>query len=185
MRFCDHEGLRHELLAVDVDDAPLVARCGEVPAEHALQGLHGVRAYARRPEACGTLLAALGFERGDEAAAWRLAGEHRQAELRYDQAPPEAAHQGAGTVHHVAWAAADDAELEAARRDVAAAGAHPTRLIDRQYFHSVYFREPGGVLFELASSDIGFALDEAPRPSARRSSCRRSTRTSAPSSSGA
>jgi glyoxalase family protein len=160
VRFCDHEGLRHELLAGDVSDAPLVARSDDVPAEHALQGLHGVRAYARRPDACGAVLEALGFERRDGDAAWRLTGDRRQAELRYDQAPPEAGHQGAGTVHHVAWAAADDAELEAAGRDAAGAGVHPTRVIDRQYFRSVYFREPGGVLFELASSDIGFTLDE-------------------------
>jgi glyoxalase family protein len=163
VRFCDPEGLRHELLVADVDDEPLVAACGEVPAEHALQGLHGVRAYARRPQACGSVLRALGFDEAEEPSAWRLSGGRRQAELRYDQAPPERAHQGAGTVHHVAWAAADDAVLQAARRDVAATGAHPTGLVDRQYFHSVYFREPGGVLFELASSDIGFAFDEAPQ----------------------
>jgi glyoxalase family protein len=161
VRFCDHEGLAHELVAAEVDDAPLVARCGDVPAEHALQGLHGVRAYARRPERCGTLLDALGFEGGGDAT-WRVAGPRRQGEIGYDPAPAERPRQGAGTVHHVAWAAADDAALEAARAKVAAAGAHPTRLIDRQYFHSVYVREPGGVLFEVASSDIGFDVDEAP-----------------------
>jgi glyoxalase family protein len=162
VRFCDHEGLRHELLAADLDDAPLVADCGEVPREHALQGLHGVRAYARRPDACGAVLQALGFERADGEATWRLTGGRRQAELQYDQAPPERGHQGAGTVHHVAWAVADDTALEAACRDAAGVGAPPTPVIDRQYFHSVYFHEPGGVLFEVASSDIGFALDEAP-----------------------
>jgi glyoxalase family protein len=161
VRFCDHEGLRHELLAVDVEDAPLVAGCGDVPAEHALQGLHGVRAYARTPERCGGLLGALGFDRG-EHATWRVAGPRRSGQIAYDAAPPERPHQGAGTVHHVAWATPDDDALAAARRDVLAAGAHPTGVIDRQYFHSVYFREPGGVLFELASSDIGFAVDEAP-----------------------
>ena len=160
VRFCDHEGLRHELLVVDVVDAPLVARSDDIPSEHALRGLHGVRAYARRPEACGAVLEALGFERADGETTWRQAGERRQAELRYDQAPAHHGHQGAGTVHHIAWAAADDPELEAAGRDAAGAGARPTPIIDRQYFHSVYFREPGGVLFELASSDIGFTLDE-------------------------
>jgi glyoxalase family protein len=139
-----------------------VARSGEVPPEHALQGLHGVRAYARRPDACGAVLEALGFERADGEATWRLTGGRRRAELRYDQAPPENGHQGAGTVHHVAWAAADDAALEAAGRDAAGAGARPTPVIDRRYFHSVYFHEPGGVLFEVASSDLGFAIDEAP-----------------------
>jgi glyoxalase family protein len=66
----------------------------------------------------------------------------------------------AGTVHHVAWSAADDAELEAVRAQAMAAGARATEIIDRQYFHSVYFREPSGVLFELASRDIGFEYDE-------------------------
>jgi glyoxalase family protein len=63
-------------------------------------------------------------------------------------------------VHHIAWSAADDAELEDFRSRAAAAGAHATSIIDRQYFHSVYFREPSGVLFELASRDIGFDYDE-------------------------
>jgi glyoxalase family protein len=67
---------------------------------------------------------------------------------------------GAGTVHHVAWSAADDAELTTLRATMIEAGARPTPIIDRQYFHSVYFREPSGVLFELASRDIGFAVDE-------------------------
>ena len=63
-------------------------------------------------------------------------------------------------MHHVAWSAADDAELEAFRGLARQGGAHPTPIIDRQYFHSVYFREPSGVLFELASRDIGFDVDE-------------------------
>jgi len=68
--------------------------------------------------------------------------------------------QSAGTVHHVAWSAADDAELRAVSARAQAAGAQPTDIIDRQYFHSVYFREPNGILFELATRDIGFDLDE-------------------------
>jgi glyoxalase family protein len=74
--------------------------------------------------------------------------------------PAEPGIQSAGTVHHVAWSAADDDELEALRAVVEGAGAHPTQIIDRQYFHSVYFREPSGVLFELATRDIGFDVDE-------------------------
>ena len=60
----------------------------------------------------------------------------------------------AGSVHHVAWNAADDEELLELRRALQAAGGRPTPIIDRQYFHSVYFREPSGVLFELATRDI-------------------------------
>ncbi|HEY3185938.1 MAG TPA: VOC family protein [Solirubrobacteraceae bacterium] len=161
LAFADPEGLRHELLAVAVPDAPLVARAPDVPAEHALQGFHGVRAYARRPAAGGRLLEALGFEQADPGGAdWRVAGAERQATLRYDAPPVDPGMQSGGTVHHIAWSAADDAELEALRGEVAEGGARPTPIIDRQYFHSVYFREPSGVLFEMASRDIGFAYDE-------------------------
>jgi glyoxalase family protein len=165
LRFADPEGLGHELLVADVPDPPLAAHAPDVPAEHALRGFHGVRAYSPRPEASARLLRAVGFEPregggGEPAAAWLLAGAERQAELDYDAPPASQGVQGAGTVHHVAWSAADDAELEALRGEVAEGGGRPTPIIDRQYFHSVYFREPSGVLFELASRDIGFAYDE-------------------------
>jgi predicted esterase/catechol 2,3-dioxygenase-like lactoylglutathione lyase family enzyme len=67
---------------------------------------------------------------------------------------------GAGTVHHVAWSVADDATQLAVRERVVDAGLHPTPVIDRNYFHSVYFREPGGILYELATNPPGFAIDE-------------------------
>jgi glyoxalase family protein len=157
--FTDPEGLEQELVIADVDDRPLVAHAPDIPAEHALQGFHGVRAHAAAPERSRTLLEALGFaDRGD--GAWELRGAERGATLRYDPAPPRPGLQGAGTIHHVAWSAADDAELDLLARVAAGAGARPTPIIDRQYFHSVYFREPSGVLFELASRDLGFDVDE-------------------------
>ena len=67
---------------------------------------------------------------------------------------------GAGTVHHVAWRVPDDAAQLALRARIRAAGLDPTPVIDRNYFHSVYFREPGGVLYELATNPPGFAIDE-------------------------
>jgi glyoxalase family protein len=158
LAFADFEGLRHELLAVAVDDAPLAASAPDIPAEHALLGFHGVRAYAARPDASAALLQTLGFEA--DGAGWRLGGEERHAVLAYDAPPAGAGVTSAGTVHHIAWSAADDAELEEYRGRALDAGAHATSIIDRQYFHSVYFREPSGVLFELASRDIGFAYDE-------------------------
>jgi glyoxalase family protein len=158
VRFVDPEGLGHELLAATVDDAPLAAAADDVPAEHALLGFHGVRAYASRPDAGAPLLQALGF-RG-QGADWTLRGDEREAALRYESPPAGRGRTSAGTVHHIAWSAADDAELERFRGIAAQAGAHPTPIIDRQYFHSVYFREPSGVLFELASRDIGFDYDE-------------------------
>jgi glyoxalase family protein len=159
LAFADFEGLRHELIAAAVDDAPLAARAPDVPTEHALLGFHGVRAYAARPDASTPLLEALGFSH-DGGAEWTLRGAARHALLRYDQPPAGRGTTSAGTVHHVAWSAADDAELTAVRARAVEAGAHATEIIDRQYFHSVYFREPSGVLFELASRDIGFEYDE-------------------------
>jgi glyoxalase family protein len=159
LAFVDFEGLRHELLAVAVDDAPLAARADDIPVEHALLGFHGVRAYAARPDASTALLEAIGF-RHDGGADWTLRGNERHAALRYDAPPAQRGVTSAGIVHHVAWSAADDAELEAVRAQAVQAGARATDIIDRQYFHSVYFREPSGVLFELASRDIGFDVDE-------------------------
>jgi glyoxalase family protein len=159
LAFADFEGLRHELVAVTVPDAPLVAKAPDVPPEHALLGFHGARAYASDPAASAPLLEALGFH-ADGEADWTLAGAERRAALHYEQPPAERGVTSAGTVHHVAWSAADDAELTAFRSRAIEAGARATDIIDRQYFHSVYFREPSGVLFELASRDIGFAYDE-------------------------
>jgi glyoxalase family protein len=159
LTFADFEGLRHELVVATVPDAPLAATAPDIPPEHALLGFHGVRAYASNPQRSAPLLEALGFA-SDGAADWTLAGDRRRASLRYEQPPGERGVTSAGTVHHVAWSAADDGELQAFRARAIEAGAHATEIIDRQYFHSVYFREPSGVLFELASRDIGFEYDE-------------------------
>jgi glyoxalase family protein len=161
VRFADPEGLEHELVVDAVPDAPLRATAGDVPADHALLGLAGVRAYAADARASGPLLGALGFAPGDEEGSWELAGDERRAQWSYDS-PVACGSQGAGSIHHVAWSAADDAELLSFRAAVAEAGARPTPIIDRQYFHSVYFREPSGVLFELATRDVGFTVDEPP-----------------------
>jgi glyoxalase family protein len=160
LRFDDPEGLTHELVAADVPDEPLHASAPDIPTEHALQGFHGVRAYTADPaRSAGLLLDTLGFQT-DDGQTWEVRGEHRGGFYAYDAAPPEAVpSQGAGTVHHVAFATLPD-EHEAWRERVADAGAHPTHVIDRFYFRSVYFREPSGVLFELATIGPGFAVDE-------------------------
>ena len=163
LAFADPEGLRHELIVVDVDDAPLPARAEDIPAEHALLGFHGVLAYAADPERSARLLERLGLVAGEPDTAWTARGGERHAQLRYEPAPGRGV-PGAGTVHHIAWSVADDAELEQFRGLARDGGAQPTPIIDRQYFHSVYFREPSGVLFELASRDVGFDVDE-PRES--------------------
>ncbi|MCW3038879.1 MAG: glyoxalase [Solirubrobacterales bacterium] len=161
LRFADPEGLAHELVvAGDLADAPLVADAPDVPAEHALQGFHGVRAYASAPDRSAGLLRTLGLEPDADERTWTAHGADRRGVITYEDAPAGRGRPGAGTIHHVAWSAADDFELDAFRAQAAGAGARPTPIIDRQYFHSVYFREPSGILFELASRDIGFDVDE-------------------------
>jgi glyoxalase family protein len=158
LRFADPEGLEHELLVADVSDEPLIAEHPEVPAEHALQGFHAVRAYSSDPERSRELLEeGLGFERNGEA--WEARGDERGGLYFYDEPPAERGIQGAGTVHHVAWNSADEDHL-AWREQAAEHGAHPTQVIDRHYFKSIYFREPSGVLFELATPSPGFTIDE-------------------------
>ncbi|GJM82052.1 hypothetical protein HMSSN139_45480 [Paenibacillus sp. HMSSN-139] len=76
--------------------------------------------------------------------------------------PMEYGAGGAGTVHHIAWRARDFAEHEEWRTRVAEHGYKPTPIVDRQYFHAVYFREEGGILFEIATNPPGFANDETP-----------------------
>jgi glyoxalase family protein len=158
IRFEDFEGLGHELVVVSTDDEPLIANHPEIPAELALQGFHAVRAHADDPERSRALLEdALGFvPQGD---GWEARGAVRGGLYAYDPAPAERGFQGAGTVHHVAWASTA-AEHESWRQRVIAAGAHPTPVIDRFYFRSIYFREPSGVLFEIATIGPGFTVDE-------------------------
>jgi glyoxalase family protein len=161
--FLDPEGLGHELVLSASEDEPLSAAAPDIPAEHALQGFDGVRAYSSAPARSERLLgAALGFER-DQGELWEVRGERRGSFYAYDPAPPEInRRQGAGTVHHVAFAARME-ELEPWRTRVAEGGASPTPVVERFYFKSVYFREPSGVLFEIASIGPGFAVDEDER----------------------
>ncbi len=158
MRFSDPEGLEHELLAVEVSDEPLTAEHPEVPAEHALQGFHAIRAYSSRPDGSRGLLETLGFEPADEES-WEARGPTRGSLYAYDSPPAERAVQGAGSVHHVAWTS-DDEDHEAWRERAQQGGARPTPVIDRHYFRSIYFREPSGVLFEIATRSPGFTVDE-------------------------
>jgi glyoxalase family protein len=155
--FSDPEGLDHELLVVDVPDAPLIADHPEIPSEMALQGFHAVRAYTVSPQASSGLLEALEFEQVD--GAWEARGEKRGGSYLYDEPPSERGLQGAGSVHHVAWASTPE-ELLDWREKALAGGAQPTPEIDRFYFRSVYFREPSGVLFEIATLGPGFTVDE-------------------------
>jgi glyoxalase family protein len=163
LRFADPEGLEHELVLDRSGDEPLLAEAPGIPRELALAGFDGVRVYAEEPGASRRLLQeTLGFLAGPSEDGWEVRGDARGAHYRYDPAPSSIrGRQGAGTVHHVAFAAQPEDE-DGWRERVAAAGAHATAVIDRFYFRSVYFREPSGVLMEIATLGPGFGVDEDP-----------------------
>jgi glyoxalase family protein len=156
LRFANPEGLAHELVVSRVADEPLVASHPEIPREHALQGFEGVRAYGRTSD---DFMSALGFEQ--QNGAWDTRAATRGGWIAYEEPPAAPGVGGAGTVHHVAWASTMEDE-QAWRDRVLAAGGHPTEIIDRFWFRSIYFREPSGVLFEIATLGPGFAKDEDP-----------------------
>ena len=161
LRFEDPEGLGLELTAQPTADQPLVAEHPEIPKQLALQGFAGVRAYESRKGASHQFLTeALGFT-SSEVFSFESRGDSRGSYYVYDPAPEARGLGGSGTVHHVAWASTL-ADHEAWRDRVIEAGGSPTPVIDRFYFRSIYFREPSGVLFEIATLGPGFAADEDP-----------------------
>lgn len=158
LRFADPEGLAHELIAYDGDDEPLRARHPDIPAEHALCGFDGVRAYAGDPERSRDLLERLMGATAVGEATWELRGERRGATIAFEPAPADRARQSGGSVHHVAFGTTQ-AEHPRWQQHLAGAGVQVTPVIDRHYFHSIYFREPNGVLYEIADDGPGFAID--------------------------
>ena len=163
--FEDPEGLRHRLVVSTIEDEPLLAEHPEVPAEHALQGFDAVRAFSAAPgESARVLEETLGFVGSDPTGPtpiWEARGPSRGGLYAYDEPPAERGVGGAGTVHHVAWSSTMD-EHGAWHERVTAAGLHPSPIIDRFWFRSIYFREPSGVLFEIATLGPGFGVDEDP-----------------------
>jgi glyoxalase family protein len=161
LRFADPEGLEFELRHVETGDPPLIARSREVPEEHALQGFHAVHARVANPAQSRELLTGvMGFEdRSDDE--YEARGERRGGAIVLEPVGGGRGFGGAGTVHHIAWATTPE-EHEAWRARVVEAGARATPVIDRFYFKSVYFREPSGILYELATIGPGFATDEPP-----------------------
>ncbi|HEX3318094.1 MAG TPA: VOC family protein [Solirubrobacteraceae bacterium] len=156
VRFADPEGLEHELVVSTIDE-PLAAEHPEIPAEYALGGFDGVRAYSGDPGRSRALLERVLGATPAGDGAWELRGERRGGTIAYDAAPGPGRQSG-GSVHHVAWgttAAEHPRWLEQLQR----AGVPSTPVIDRYYFHSIYFREPSGVLFEIADDAPGFTVD--------------------------
>src|SRR3954454_1487667 len=159
--FNDYEGLRLRLVIADDGNPPLRAVHPEVSAEHAILGVEGARAYNVRDLAVdrALLTETLGFTEIGEGE-YRLPGEERRFHWAYDPATQWGT-QGAGTVHHIAWHSRDADHLAWQQR-AAAAGMQVTPVIDRDYFDAIYFQQPQGVLFEIATTSPGFAVDEDP-----------------------
>ena len=162
LEFADYEGLGLALVLAEEAEPPLIARDPEIPEEHAITGVRGARAFAHdigAADHASLLTETLGFDRlGDE---YLLDGTRRGFRWAYDPPPPYAGAQGAGSVHHIAWAC-EDRDQPAWQERVREAGAQVTPVLDRDYFTSIYFREPQGVLFEIATEGPGFAVDEDP-----------------------
>jgi glyoxalase family protein len=164
--FSDPDGLPVELVAVDIpEDDPTVPWTEFVPETAAIRGFHSVTLWLADPHQTEELLRTMGLEAigteaasGDERTRFEAAGSVGQY---VDVVPTiEGARQGHGTVHHVAFQTPTDEDQTAMRQAVSAHGVRPTQQIDRHWFRSVYFREPNGVLFELATSGPGYTSDE-------------------------
>jgi glyoxalase family protein len=133
--------------------------------DFSIRRFHGVTITHREAGPTTALLTkVLGFSAaGREGSRHRFVAGTGEGAGRVDvvvDADAPAARQSAGSVHHIAWRVKDDDEQLRWRQKLAAAGASPTKVVDRCYFHSIYFHEPGGVLFEIATDPPGFAIDE-------------------------
>jgi glyoxalase family protein len=160
LKLADYDGLGLELVVADAQNPPLQASYAAVPAAHAISGVEGARAYVGRPlDADRQLLTeTLGFSATETPGNYRLQGPTRGFNWSYEPTEDHGI-QGAGTVHHIAWHSADADHVSWQQR-VGAAGMHVTPVIDRDYFNAIYFRQPQGILFEIATTSPGFAVDE-------------------------
>jgi len=155
LRFLDPDGLQLELVASANEESS---------SERAIRGFAAPTLEVRNPEKTEKLLTEnLGFEFvAEENNRRRFRGSGSNASAEIDLVSSEAGFGqiAAGTVHHIAFRAADDDEQLKVREQLAARGLNVTPVIDRQYFHSIYFREPNGILFEIATDGPGFLIDE-------------------------
>lgn len=158
LRFEDPEGLGLELVVVAGGDQALVARHPEIPAEFALSGFDSVRAFGARLTNTRRVLEEVMGAAPTSEREWVLKGASRHGTIAYDAPPELPGRAGAGTVHHIAWAT-EPAEHDAWLERLHQTGVSSTPIIDRYYFRSIYFREPSGVLYELATKGPGFTVD--------------------------
>lgn len=159
LRFVDPEGLALALVVDTSSDAPLRTRHPEIPEQHGLLGFDHVVAYGERLEGSGRVLVDVMGGKAIGPSTWEVRGPSRGGWIRFEPAPAPRGLSGGGTVHHVAWStepAEHDQWLERLHRG----GVSSTPVIDRHYFQSIYFREPSGVLYELATKGPGFTVDD-------------------------
>ncbi|HET9111826.1 MAG TPA: ring-cleaving dioxygenase [Ktedonobacterales bacterium] len=166
IRFADPDGLALELVGSASASERAAWEGGPVAPEHAVRGLHGVTVYEGAPaRTTGLLTRMMGLRQVDETEGGllRYAAAEGGAGQLIDVVPAKAGERGlvaVGTVHHVAWRTPDDPTQVDWRRTLLGQGFNVSPVMDRTYFHSIYFREPGGVLFEIATDAPGFAVDE-------------------------
>jgi len=162
LQFEDPDGLKIEIVARE-EGPESKWSFGGVTADKAIKGFGGAILYSTAPEETGKVLVnVMGLERvGQEGAYTRYKATGDLGNLIDVNVEKMAPGQGgSGTVHHIAWRAKDFAEHELWRSQVEESGFEPTPIIDRQYFNAIYFREAGGILFEIATDPPGFARDE-------------------------
>jgi len=164
LTFADPDGLKLEMVGHAGTKEPRVTRDAVIPEEHAIRGFYAVTLSEQGFEATADLLRTMGFHFvAGQGNRFRFDVDEGGAGARLDVLCVAEARHGrisVGTVHHVAWRVADDESQRAWRQHLLEKHLDLTPVIDRCYFHSVYFREPGGVLFELATDPPGFAIDE-------------------------
>jgi catechol 2,3-dioxygenase-like lactoylglutathione lyase family enzyme len=165
LAFEDRDGLRLELIETQATDAALSWKGGNVPVEFAIRGFHSATLSETGYERTATLLTeTMGFRlMGQEQNRFRYeiaqGGATRTVEVLCAPAGKEG-RVAVGTVHHIAWRTADDPQQLEWRKEVSRLGYNVSPVMDRVYFHSIYFREPGGILFEIATDKPGFTVDE-------------------------
>jgi len=164
LAFSDPDGLLLELVAHPAAESHAPWQEGPLPAARAIRGLHSVTLWSSHERTAALLAETLGFRPlPDAAGRSRFAATPDGPGALVDvihRPDGEPGSGGAGTVHHVAWRTPDGAQQLAWRQTIGEQGLHVTPVMDRRYFHSIYFREPGGVLFEIATDPPGFTLDE-------------------------
>jgi glyoxalase family protein len=163
LTFPDPDGMKIEIVAHGDGGEVNAARFASVPPEHAIRGFFGVTLLEQRANETAAILNLMGFKKvGDEGNRHRFSADGHALGNHIDLVIEPSAkfgRSGAGSVHHIAFRAKDDAAQKEWRAEIAK-HLEVTPVLDRTYFHSIYFREPGGVLFELATDPPGFALDE-------------------------